>query len=369
MACGETARESSGDLSLSELVFSLRAAVSILHKQDIQTAADTLGQFVQNVEGTGSIYLGDDCAAIPDGGLPNRSPDGSPDGLSDSRSQGSSQGSYLLLAAEGIWPQLVAKDPWFAGWCAVMVNLSDIAAMGGWAIAIVDALWSRSVENSQPIWAGMQAAAATYGVPIVGGHTNCHSPHDGLAVAVMGRSQHLLTSFDAKPGDALVMVINMAGAYYKDYPFWNAATTADPTALRQQLALLPKLTASGLCLAGKDISMGGLAGTLLMLCEASGCGAVLDLGRVPRPKPAAWESIGWHKWLTSFPSFGFLLSVPPENVEAVAALFTAEGLACEAVGEVLSGSEVFVQQAEQTQLLWDLTQPLTGFHPQVSPAN
>ncbi|MGB3672130.1 MAG: sll0787 family AIR synthase-like protein [Phormidesmis sp.] len=361
MACGDRAcedktRESSNDLS--ELVASLRAAVSILHKQDIQTAADTLGQFVQSVEGTESIRLGDDCAAIPDISSPDTS-----------SSDISSRSGYLLLAAEGIWPKLVAKDPWFAGWCAVMVNLSDIAAMGGWAIAIVDALWSRSVENSQPIWAGMQAAAATYGVPIVGGHTNCHSPHDGLAVAVMGRSQHLLTSFDAKPGDALVMVINMAGAYYKDYPFWNAATTADPTALRQQLALLPKLTASGLCLAGKDISMGGLAGTLLMLCEASGCGAVLDLSRVPRPKPAVWKNIGWHKWLTSFPSFGFLLSVPPENVEAVAALFTAEGLACEAVGEVLSGSEVFVQQAEQTQLLWDLTQPLTGFHPQVSPAN
>lgn len=316
---------------LSTLIASLRAAVGVLNKQDIQAAARAIGQTVTG-KGNAQIRLGDDCAAIPDG-----------DG-------------YLLFASEGIWPQLVEQDPWFAGWCAVMVNLSDIAAMGGEAIAVVDALWSKSVENSQMLWAGMQAASQAYGVPIVGGHTNCHSPYEGLAVSVMGRSQHLITSFDAQPGDALVMVVNMAGAYHGEYSFWNAATTAEPEQLQNQLAQLPLLAASGLCHAGKDISMGGLAGTLLMLCEASGCGALLDLERVPRPAGAVLE-----KWLTSFPSFGFLLSVAPENVEAVTALFSPHGLTCQAVGEVRTGSQVVFQQFDQQQIFWDLAVPLTGF--------
>ncbi len=316
---------------LSDLISLLQAATSILHKRDIQTAANALGQSVWGVDQS-QIRLGDDCAAIPDG-----------DG-------------YLLLAAEGIWPRLVEADPWFAGWCAVMVNLSDIAAMGGMAIALVDALWSQSAEGSRAIWAGMQAAAQSYGVPIVGGHSNCHSHYAGLAVAVMGRSQHLITSFDAKAGDALVMVINMSGAYYGDYPFWNAATTAKPEQLRAQLALLPKLAALRLCHAGKDISMGGLAGTLLMLCEASGCGALLDLDRVPRP-----SGVDWDRWLTSFPSFGFLLSVPPENTPQVAALFVPLGLVCQSVGEIMTGSQVLLQHTGEQQIFWDLERPLTGF--------
>lgn len=333
---------------LSDLIAALQQSVSILHKQDIQMAANAIGQYVQGVDGA-SIRLGDDCAAIPDG---NREEDG-----------------YLLLAAEGIWPQLVTQDPWFAGWCAIMVNLSDIAAMGGTAIAVVDALWSQSEEASGPVWQGMQAAAIAYGVPIVGGHTNCHSPYDGLSVAVMGRSQHLLTSFDARPGDDLMMVINMAGTYRAQYPFWNAATTADHTQLRQHLALLPKLAGSGLCQTGKDISMGGLVGTLLMLCEASGCGAVLDLDQVPHPNgygppETRWQDIGWHKWLTSFPSFGFLLSVSPQNVEPVAEHFIPHGLVCQSIGKVMSGTQVFIQQNHEKQLLWDLVKPLTGFKTQ-----
>lgn len=315
--------------SFSELVASLQESVSILNKRDIQTAADAIGQYVHAANGE-PIHLGDDCAAIPDG-----------DG-------------YLLLAAEGLWPQLVSQDPWFAGWCAVMVNVSDIAAMGGTPIAVVDALWSRSVADSAPLWQGMQAAARAYGVPIVGGHTNCHSPYNGLAVAILGRAKQLITSFDACPGDELVMVVNMAGSYYGDYPFWNAATTAAPAQLQQQIALLPKL--AGLCQAGKDISMGGLAGTLLMLTETSGVGALLDLDLVPKP-----ADVPWQKWLTSFPSFGFLFSLPSDSVSRVQALFVPHGLTCKAVGKVTTGSQIVLQQAGEQQLFWDSTQPLTGF--------
>ena len=74
------------------------------------------------------VRLGDDCAAIPDGDR------------------------YLLLAAEGMLPSFVADDPWFAGYSAVMVNISDVAAMGGHAIAVVDILWSGAGETSEAIW-------------------------------------------------------------------------------------------------------------------------------------------------------------------------------------------------------------------------
>ncbi|EDX86160.1 AIR synthase related protein, C-terminal domain [Synechococcus sp. PCC 7335] len=317
--------------TLSQIVHLLQSAASILNKQDIQTAATAIGQYVPGVDGS-QIRLGDDCAAIFDG-----------DG-------------YLLLAAEGIWPQLVLSDPWFAGWCAVMVNLSDIAAMGGSAIAVVDALWSRSQEETQQIWAGMRAAATAYGVPIVGGHTNCHSEYSGLAVAVLGRASQLITSFEASPGDTLMMVINMAGVYYGDYPFWNAATMAEPAMLRSHLSKLTDLANANLCSAGKDISMGGLAGTLLMLCEASGCGALLDLNRVPRP-----VGVPWTKWLTSFPSYGFLLSVPPNNVAAVKRLFASNQVVCQTVGEITPMTSVVLQLQDERRLLWDLTRSLTGF--------
>jgi hypothetical protein len=58
--------------------------------------------------------------------------------------------------------------------------------------------------------------------------------------------------------------------------------------------------------AAKDVSMAGLAGTLGMLAEAGGCGAVLDVAAVPRPDGAALGD-----WLTCFPGFAILTADAP----------------------------------------------------------
>ena len=163
-----------------------------------------------------AVPVGDDCAAIPDG-----------DG-------------HLLFAIEGFINAFVAADPWFAGWCGVMVNVSDIAAMGGWPIAVVDAIWAQDETAAAAILDGMKAASETYGTPIVGGHSNLHTAQSQLAIAVLGRAgKRLLTSFDARPGDVLVAAIDHRGAYREPFDNWQAALSAPAERLRGDLALLP----------------------------------------------------------------------------------------------------------------------------------
>jgi AIR synthase-related protein len=288
---------------LEKLVAELRRSLGVLHKQDIQVAARLLNSFSPQSSG---ILLGDDCAAIPDGN------------------------GFLLLAAEGILPFFVESDPWFAGWSAVMVNVSDIYAMGGRPIAVVDTLWSQSEDLSRELLDGMQAAARTYQTPIVGGHTNGHSPYNALSVAILGRANRIISSFAAQPGDRLLAAIDFRGKAHPKYAFWNAATEADPAQLREDLAILPYLAENNLCEAGKDISMGGMIGTTLMLLETSRCGAVLNLDQIPVPQEVALE-----RWLVSFPSYGFLLSVRPENVQEIKQIFGDRQITCSEIGEIL----------------------------------
>lgn len=315
---------------LTALAERLRQSLGIQQKTDIQLAAQILGQRVGQA---GAIALGDDCAAIPDGD------------------------DYLLLAAEGMWPVLVNAEPWFAGWCAVLVNVSDIYAMGGRPLAVVDTLWSESDAHSKLIWQGMQAASRAFNVPIVGGHTNCHSPYNALSVAILGRAQSLITSFNAQQGDALLLATDFRGQAHPHYPFWDAATQAEPEQLQADLSILPTLAESGLCNAGKDVSMGGIVGTLLMLIEASGCGAVLDLEQVPCPAELDLE-----KWLVNFPSYGFLLSVRSHHIAAVQALFHQRNLICERIGTVICDRNLILKQQNESVCLWNIAQqPLTGF--------
>jgi AIR synthase-related protein len=302
---------------LAALAAGLRVHPSVAEKLAI------LRRYAPCLGCSGGISVGDDTAVLPD-----------------------ANGGFLLFAAEGMMESFMASDPWFAGYCAVMVNLSDVAAMGGRPVALVNVLWAHeAAPGASEIWAGLQAASRVYGVPIVGGHT-AHLPFERtplLAAAIIGRAKNIISSFTARPGDTLLMAVDLRGSYRgESTPFWNASTDAPPGRLRDDLEILPALAEAGLVTAGKDISNGGLPGTLAMLLATSRCGATVSLEEVPRP-----PGVPLAHWLTSFPSFGFLLTGAPAAVDEIARHFQARDIACSAIGRIEAGNTLWFAQGSK----------------------
>lgn len=317
---------------LDEVTDAVRRSPGIAGKEPI---ADVIRALAPGADPEG-IRLGDDCAAIPDGE------------------------GWLLFAMEGLVNELVAEAPQFAGYCGIAVNVNDIAAMGGRPTAVVNAFWSQNSGDAQPVLAGMAEASAQYGVPIVGGHSNTASGVDQLAVAILGRARKLITSFDARPGDTLLAAIDLRGGYREPWPNWDASSDAEPSQLQADMALLPALAEAGLCRAGKDISMAGVVGTAMMLLECSQVGGVIDLDAVPRP-----QAVDPVRWLTeTFPSYGYLLAVAPDNAETVTDWFNDRAIACQAVGRCDDSGRLRLRSGDRETLARDLAQsPLTGCSP------
>lgn len=316
-------------MSLAELTDALRGSPGFAHKRDISDVMTVLGRALPGgvADMAQAVAVGDDCAAIPD-------PSGE---------------GWLLFAIEGLVEEFVARMPWFAGYCGLMVNVSDICAMGGRPIAVVDALWSDGADSSEPVLDGLAAASARYGVPIVGGHSNHRAARGQLAVAVLGRARKLITSFDAQPDDDLILAVDLRGAFEEPYPYWNASTRAPAERLRGDIEILPRLAEDGLCDAGKDVSMAGAIGSALMLLECSGVGAQIDLDTVPRP-----DGVPLLRWLLSFPSFGYVLSVRPQQRLRVLERFAARGIAAARIGRVTAAPEVWLTQRGERALLWNV---------------
>jgi hypothetical protein len=316
-----------GASTISALAERLRRSSGLAAKRDIATVATSLG-----LSGNDAVAVGDDCAAIPDG-----------DG-------------YLLLAIEGFMNEFVAGDPWFAGWCGAMVNISDIAAMGGRPIAVVDAIWAAGEANAAPVLAGLREAAKAYAVPVVGGHSNIRTDRGQLSVAILGRANKLLTSFDAEPDDVLIAAIDLRGRYREPFSNWEAATDAPHARLRGDIELLPVIAEAGLSCAAKDISQGGIVGTAAMLAECSGVAIDIDVSAIPRPAEVALD-----RWLLTFPSFGYLMSVKPSNAAETIARFAARGIAAAAIGTVARGNRVTISDGAASETIWDFARmPLIG---------
>ena len=311
-------------MTLHELAASVRESIGMAQKGDIQLVTESLSWSVPGPWGSSLVKLGDDCAAIPDG-----------DG-------------HLLLAIEGMSPELVRLSPRAAGFCSVLVNASDVFAMGGRPIAVVDALFSGGPDVANQILEGIHRAASRLGIPVVGGHTNLRSPHTALAVAIVGRATSLITSFDARAGDDIVVGIDMRGRMLPNQPFWDA-TDAPASRMREDYEVLPTLAEGGLVRAGKDISMGGLAGSLLMLLESSEVGAELVLDRIPCP-----PDVDLGRWLSAFPSYGFVLAVEPARTKQVLAAFAAREITSAVVGSVDASRKLTLSSRNEREVIWDL---------------
>jgi AIR synthase-related protein len=224
-------------------------------------------------------------------------------------------GSDLVAACDAIVPSMVERDPEWAGWCAVLVNVNDLCAMGAVPVGLLDALGARDASFAARVLAGLRRGAAAYGVPVLGGHTQLGVPA-ALSVTALGRVPGTglvdgtgggpVPGGGGRPGQVVRLTVDLGGQWRPGYTGrqWDSTSYRSPAALQAMtrcLAAPDGVTSDGRPAAAKDVSMAGIAGTLGMLAEASGCGAVLDVARVPRPAAASMGD-----WLTCFPGFGLV---------------------------------------------------------------
>lgn len=214
-------------------------------------------------------------------------------------------GADLVAACDAIVPAMVERDPEWAGWCGVLVNVNDLTASGAIGVGLLDAVAGADAASVARVLSGVRAAGAAWDLPVLGGHTQLGAPA-ALAVTALGRTSTPVRAGDGRVGDRVRLVADLTGRWRPGYTGsqWDSTSGHTPTELRRLAAAFGDgLTAGRLPrpAAAKDVSMAGVVGTLGMLAEAAGCGAVLDVARVPRP---AGTTAG--DWLTCFPGWAML---------------------------------------------------------------
>jgi len=263
-------------------------------------------------------------------------------------------GEALLLAADGIWSRLMEADPYWAGYCSVLVNIHDIAAMGGRPLAMVD-VFSIPKEShiQEQVVKGMHDASSQFGVPIVGGHLHPDAPYSVIDVSILGcaRLDSVIYSHTAQAGDRVLAAIDLTGRVHPSCMLnWDSVTMKPAGAVRAQVALLEQIGREHLVTAGKDISNPGIIGTLGMLLEVSGKGAVIDLGLIPRPDLAA-NNMTFEQWVRMYPGMGFVLTAKEANVLELIRLFGSVGMVAKAIGTVDTTQELRIcYQGDETQV-------------------
>jgi uncharacterized protein len=321
-----TALGASTQTELAALALSAREHPGLLGKSAIELVSDVFGP-TDWLRGPG-----DDGAAVP------------------------LAGTNVIACGEALWPPFVAADPFGAGVAAVLTNVNDLAAMGAAPLGIVDTIVADDVV-ARRVLEGMRYACDLYAVPLLGGHLTRHDGAPSVSAFGIGSTAHPLSVANVRRGQRLVVACAVEGDMRADFPFFRSFEVRDKK-VAGDVRVLAEVADSGACVAAKDVSMAGLVGSLAMLLEHGRFGVTIDLDLLPHPAEVPLD-----RWLACFPSFGFLLCVPPGREDGCIRPFHQRGLKAAVVGEIDTSGQVALGRGSDRVTAIDLSShTVTGLH-------
>ncbi len=178
------------------------------------------------------------------------------------------------MLMDGVDFELGRHEPERIGRKALAVNLSDLAAMAAAPVAALVSLalpWEGGESLAKQLYEGMLPLAEEFDCPIAGGDTNSWAGPLVISVTALGEAppDRKWLRRGARPGDAILVTGEFGGSISgRQFDFVPR--------VKEAMWLAEKETVH----AAIDVS-DGLSLDLARVCEASGCGAVLELSQVP----------------------------------------------------------------------------------------
>lgn len=290
-------------------------------------------------------------------------------------------GMALISTTDFFMP--IVDDAYDFGQIAAANAISDVYAMGGKPLVAIAILgWpveKLPAELAQQLIAGGRATCDAAGIPLAGGHSiDSTEPIFGLAVTGIVPIENLKQNNTAKEGDVLFLtkplgvgILSTAQKRGVLTPELQAVMTTQMSALNNIGEALGKIKGVH---AMTDVTGFGLLGHLIEMADGSGLGAevyynklqILDGAKeylaqriVPDATYRNWNSysaqVGFETGVDVMQAFsilpdpqtngGMLISVAPDAVDEIKALFEANGLIgfIEPIGKMTAKGEKMVR--------------------------
>ncbi len=289
-----------------------------------------------------------------------------------------SSASILLattdMLLEGVHFDLTYTDFYSLGWKSAAVNLSDIAAMGGFPRFCLSSLGipgSVTADQIASFYRGCNALLRAWKTVLVGGDT-CSSRKDlVINMMVLGETGKgtIVTRAGAKPEDRIFVTgtlgdsaagweILKKGSKGRGLKAVNSPSsvrnhrTAIAELVRKHLRPEPrvawgrKIALSRCAHAMIDIS-DGLSSDLAHICEQSGVGALIAAEKIPlspklRKIAGYLEKPPLHYALSGGEDYELLITVPPRSIRKLHSL----GLPVTEIGEITRARTMLIVDGE-----------------------
>ncbi len=273
--------------------------------------------------------------------------------------------NLILLTTDAVVPELAASKPYVAGYAAILVNVNDIFAAGGRPIVAMVNIAFKKIDTGVQFMKGICEAGQKFRVEVVRGHTTPDAPSDGVSASICGivRRAHYISAGGAQTGDSLILALDLEGRISPNYQYgWDATVIKSSEEILYRYDAMRVLAEKELLHASKDLSNGGIIGTILLLLEYAQRGALIDLEQIPRP-----QDFDLTDWLKMYISTGFVVSAHASNEEAVLSIFKKHKMTAQKIGEIDTSRRLTLQKKAERKTVFDFTKEAIVAPPEPPP--
>lgn len=246
---------------------------------------------------------------------------------------------YILVTTDRIKTTYIENFARGAGYSSILVSVDDIYACGGTPLAASIIISVKDPESCEEILKGICEGSNKFKVPIIRGHTNVHGKCYELSSTMIGEinKEDYISAGNAQVGDNIILSVDFDGRIGKASKFYYDTTTFkdSETVLRKRKAM-NIIAKRHIANASKDVSNGGIFGTILQLIKYSKVGADVNINRIEIPPNLINEGYDIETYIKMYLTTSFVLTAPNSNCKEIVDIFQEFGLNANVVGKIIN---------------------------------
>jgi selenophosphate synthetase-related protein len=254
---------------------------------------------------------------------------------------------YILVTTDRIKTTFVENFPFGAGFSSILVGIDDLYCCGGIPIAASIIISYKDKDIGCRIIDGICEASKKFQVPIIRGHTNPQSKCYELSSTIIGEiyKENYISAKNSKPGDDVILAVDFKGKVGKASKlYWDTVTFKGSEEILNKRKSMNVIAQEHLANASKDISNGGIFGTILQLIRFSNLNvsADININKIKIPPKLAEQQYQLETYIKMYLTTSYVLTAPKENSEKILDIFKKYGLEADVIGKIIK---------EETQIL------------------
>ncbi len=257
---------------------------------------------------------------------------------------------YTLVTTDRIKTSYIENYPFGAGFSSILVGVDDIFACGGTPLAATIIISFKEQTIGQKMIEGICNGSNKFKVPIIRGHTNMKDYYE-LSSTLVGEIKKIdyIPADNARENDNIILAVDFDGQIGKASNLhWDTVTHKSSEVVLNKRLAMNIIAKEHLVNSSKDVSNGGIFGTILQLLKYSNVGADINVEKIVVPPKLVEKGYQLETYVQMFLTTSYILTAPEETSQEVIKTFNKHDMSAAVIGRIRNESDLNITDSKDS---------------------